>query len=863
MKLKIKMPLITVLVLTLLVSGSTPAFAAPTDVLPGKDAGDSAVKSPSPRQPTIAATNISTERSPDMAEISNYIKNTKMAKKADENEDDLPAGWAVHNPADTETMARVTWAKDDPRPGFYSIRLEWLSGGKYIAVQPELVKPLIGERPMILKAYPRTDAEGKAQFIVQCLDAAGKVIQEDKSTVIRTDRPVGNERDYTTLTIDFVTHPDTRNLRVYCANVGKGSVWFHYVTLAPDREKLQKMARFPFTVSCEPAEGNRFWNDGRAVLHSFRDSPSSISFAFWGDKSRVDNPRLVIEVPEGLAIPEAFNMDARPPVLHAKAEPTTEKISRDKAAYVRYIFPGPAALQGMQPTPYLDACLTMCFIPERYEEGKEYEIYYHAENGGDISPEKQATLRVLPPMPKTPNPKRFNGFLWDLEDINFYDMTLVEKVVRKYEEAHLAGRRRLSSGRDEINRVDQFLKGRGWLLFMVTGDYHFRLSEIKARDGEGKVYNDHRMGYCPTYVVTNKEFFETVVVPSTAQEIRNNKVEDGEAVYLDMEPGGVPRVVCFCERCRTHFAEKFNIPPGKVQTRRDILMNYPKEWGKYWTWLCDEIIRLHSEAVKRANPTLKNFMYSYALPFDNAEATENQLSNTPLDTRLNQKHLDLLGLSFYHTTGKHALDMIDINCKVLEKPVHMMPAMFGAGPFISAWGNIAEDSILSPSAMRMQILAAAASGAAGVQPYQGKLMDGMYFLKIDQAMSEIALLEDFYMDGKRRDADVSCEGLTDAALAGKRPILQRGWDNAVGMRAHKLGEKLLVTLFNFDGEKDVLLKLRIAGLDPGKWTAQNAINERDKSPLGGGQALTSAELAAGAPCLIPANDVLFVLIQKR
>ena len=797
-----------------------------------------------PRVPKTAAT--------DMFEFRNYIRNTRAVGPA--GEDGLPFGWSVHNPPQEETIGKVVWAKDDPRPGFHGLCVIWQGGGRYIAAQPELIKPVTGERPLKFQAYVKTTGEGKAYLIAQCINRAGKLIRQEKSKVIE------NAKDYVTCRLDFVSHPDTANLRLYCVNGGTGKVWFHWVILEPIMDAVKKMAQFPYTVSAEPAEGNRFWNNGEAVLHSFEDSPVSLSFAFWGDKSRLDEPELHVSVPAGLTIAEAFNMEPRKPVSHAKAEFTTEKITRDGAPYVRHVFPGPAALRRLRVTPYLLNHMTTCFIPKAGEKKREFKIYYRAENGGVRSVEKHFTLRILPPMKKTPNPKRFISHLWTVDDINFYDMGLVEKAVRRFEEAALAGRERFTAGREEIHRVDQFLKKRGWFLFFETGDYGFRLSKVRGIGADGKPAKSSRY-YCPTNAVTDMDFYEKVLVEDVRKYVETSRIEDGEYVFLDYEPGSIATKYCFCERCRKNFAKKFNIPLEKVQTRRDILMSYSKEWGQYWVWLSDNIIRLHVEAYKRANPSLKHLLYCYPIWFNDPKALQTKLFNSPLDTRLNQKHMDRLGLSFYHIYGKTAFDLLDVNTRVLKKPCFTMPLM---GTTTGYWGNFTDDEILSPAGMRQQVLIAATSGAAGVMPYQGKLMDGMCFLKIDQAMSEIAALEDFYMDGERVDTMVSFQGLT--SLQGRKPpkkLLTSGWADYTGIRAHRLGGSILVTVFNFRRDKDSVLKLRFSGLKQGNWRVVDAISKRPLGPARGDPSFTAARLAQGITCHIAAEDVIFVLLTRR
>jgi len=787
----------------------------------------------------------------DLFDTRDYIVNTRMAGPA--GAEGLPHGWTIHNPAEVETVGRAVWIEDEPRPGYYSIRLDWQGRGRYLAVQPELIKQITGERPFTLKAYPKTAGGGKAYFLVHCLDRRGKVVSEEKSSVIE------EAADYVTLKLDFVTHPQTHDVRVFCVNGGTGSVWFHWVSLHLNAEAARQLSDFPYTVSCEPAEGSRFWNDGKAVLHSFIDSPTSVSFAFWGDKSRLDRPQLVIDVPHGLRIPEAFNLEIRKPVSHEKAAFTTAELEGGDAPYTRYTFPGPAALKRMTPRPNHYNCLTLCFLPDQHVERREYDIYYHLVNGGKASAEKHVILRVLPAMARTPNPKRFKSHLWLVDDINFYDPALVEMAVRRYEEAALAGRRRWNSGRKEVLRINEHLKARGWFLFTKMGDWGFHKSRVMAVGEGGKTAKRGRWTFCPTWVATNDAFYDDVYVPSLRQHLQNAGTQDGEYVFLDFEPGSVARRYCFCDLCRTQFATRSGIPPEKIQTRADILRNYSKEWGRYWAWMCDEMIRRHVRAVKTVNPALRNALYCYALPFDQREATDTHIFYSPLDTRLLQRHMDILMLSFYHITGRHALYMMDINAKTLRQPTYTMPLTAGTGPFIVSWGHFTRDQILSPAGMRAHIIAAAASGCKGVIPYMGKIMDGMYFLTIDRAMSEIAALESFYLDGERADQTVSYEGLPSTGSE----TIQSDWGDYLGVRAHQLGNSRLITVFNFHRERGATIKLKVSGIEPGQWQLRDPIRNAPFSFEGREQLQTEDALAHGVTCRVAAEDVTFLLMARR
>ncbi|MDP6151837.1 MAG: hypothetical protein QF785_00570 [Phycisphaeraceae bacterium] len=780
------------------------------------------------------APDASTPSDPNNLDFRNLIRNTRMAGHWAKG--DLPPGWSIHNPADREAHAKVSWAQNDPRPGYYALQLQWLGGGRYVAVVPETVKSIAGNRPMKLVCYPRTHDGGRAMLIVECLNDAGQVIQEDRSAVIE------DADDYVTLNLDFVTHPQTRGVRIYCANIGAGSVWFHWVTLEPDAGAVFDTATFPFAVSCEPAEGNRFWNNDQAVLHSFIDSPTSVSFMFWGDKTRLDNPRLILEVPQGITIPEAFNQELRAPVNHENAAFTTEACTRNNEPHVRYVFSDPAVLRRLRVSPYTHNGLTLCFEPNRFAKGSEHIFYYYLSNGAQVTAARPVTLKILPPLAKTPNPRRFDAHLWTVDDINFRDMQLVERIVHKYEEAGLAGRVRWHENHPQVIRIDRLLKERGWFLFDQGGDHAFHESLFPAIDGDGKPSS---RWYCPSFVISDEAFYRDKIVPSLQRQITDIGIEDGEFIYLDYEPGSICTKVCFDERCRQLFAKRFDIPLDNIRTRRDILMNHSRQWGEFWAYLCDEIIRLHVKAVSEVNPTIGHAMYGYHLPFDNPQATANQLFNSPLDTRMNQKHMDRLLLSFYYTIGVEAIEAMDQNVRHLDKPVYMMPFMASTFPI---WANnFPDDLLLSPAAMRTQVHAAAASGATGIIPYHGRLMDAKYFQAIDRAMMEIAAVEDFYFDGKACHDRITVQRDDDGeslyAQVGQ-PLLGKDWRKSVAWRAHELDGQVLLTLFNFDHDHAAGIKV---DMDGASFTLSDPVRRRP--------ATDEPVQAADLKFFIPPNDV--------
>ena len=116
----------------------------------------------------------------------------------------------------------------------------------------------------------------------------------------------------------------------------------------------------------------------------------------------------------------------------------------------------------------------------------------------------------------------------------------------------------------------------------------------------------------------------------------------------------------------------------------------------------------------------------------------------------------------------------------------------------------------SPEMVRLQGLAAVASGADGVSYYFVQNFDGDYYPQLLRMRQDMARYEDFYVDGKRVDDRFDLSEMGE----GKVPmhmwpgvsveVPNPGWHYT----AHQLNGKILLTLFNFDKDNELLFKVK-------------------------------------------------------
>lgn len=735
----------------------------------------------------------------DIGDLGSLIRNSWMSKPGPG--DRMPAGWKRHDPPQYEGIGRLEWVKGDPRPEAHALKLTWLDGSPYVAVTPSLTRKLSGERSYVLQGYCKTQGAGKAMFVVECVDASGTIIQRDMSEAI------SDSTDYATLTYYFASPPATDTIRVYCVNSGRGAVWFHLVTLIVDSKTS---LGFPLAVSCEPADGRRFWNDDQPIIHSIANSPVSISFALWGDKSRLQHPSLVIDVPAALEIPEAFYCDFREPLAYRPVVFKKSKVERDGAPYVRYAIEDPMTTANLRAYPYYYNTIALCMTPGEYVPDKSYTFFYFLRNGNQRTRDRHAILKVLPPMAATPNPKRFETFSWRNLDIQFHHPQLLERVARKYEEAGMEGVLTIDCWPHE-ERFHAILAARNWNIHKkISHDYHW-LWEVKAERQDG---SKHDVIPCPSSAAHDPAFAEAM---TTYLKKQLACVRPGSRILIDIEPGSVGRRLCFCDRCRQSFAARYDLQPESIRAADDILTNHALQWGAFWSHNIAAISRLHYQAIKAVDPGFRYMQYAYPIWFNDPAAVERKLFDSPLDTRILDDFVDAHILSFYLINGKTHFDLFDINARELKKPVYAIQyCTIGIGFETPAYNT---DTLVSPREYRQQMIAVAASGGAGFVHYSGSFVDGTFFVSIDRAMREIAAVEDYYFDGTRVDEAVT--------VGGTGAVEAENVDRFIGVRAHRAGNDVLVTLFNFDNEPYAALKLTMDWLTDGVWTMRDPTRDGD------------------------------------
>ena len=783
-----------------------------------------------------------------MADEKNLLVNPGMQGAALET--GLPAGWQKMMVPGLETICDFSLSEGPA--GKPAIALEWKQGGPRFGVEPELKSLEPSGNGFEFSTMTKTSGSSDSTLIAVALDKDGKTVAEWKSSPLRSP-------DWKKNTLLFRVPDGTAKIKVSCFNEGQGTVFYSSAQLKKtDGAAIETV--FPMQAICMPAEIMKELNGGNAEFNTFVDRPCPLAFEFKGKAPGGKTNSFVIELPKGIRIQECFNAHSN---LRQEEIPEIEQIQRDGLDYCRHTFKQPKVFTILQPSWAWGRMVVMALLPDTPQfAGSRHRVYWHMESGDAKSPEASFVLNILPAMPKTPNPKNFPCVLWGMHDMDFNRPDVFAKTAELYEEAGMNFR--LARGTGPKAAKDAILEKRGWAMSAVVSDYtHSRWvvdcggwEKIKDKleycvREDGKTDKDR---ICPQYIIKDSAFI-SCLRDTIAGALGKCGLKNGEAVYLDIEPWE-PMEWCYCMRCRQDFADYCKL--DKTPEITAIKAKHRKDWRDFRCLNTAEVIRLHAEAIKATYPDAKIRDYDYVVNFNQPEF-RNAYTRVAKDPQLNEKHFDTHVSSYYHYLDKEAFDMIEVNAKNLAKEYWVLGAIDRSGSYLNA------KEVISPAQARMLILAAAASGGKGAGFYPGLHIDGTFFIAIDRAMAEIAVLEDFFMKGKRSEDKIRVDPLPYFAkkiqAGGKEiEIVRPQWKDFFGHRGHDLEGGRLVSLFNYAPDKKAFVKVSTQ-MPEGKYTVLEPISGKRFVPRAGKDFWDAAEVAGGFICDVPARDVRFLVVR--
>ncbi len=669
-------------------------------------------------------------------------------------------------------------------------------------------------------------------------DTHGDIVMSTQSNELKS---TGKWRQLTTL---FTVPKKAVSLQLICLNKGTGNVWFDDAELnSVAKSKIQ--TAFPVNFGCEPATGNAIWNNWRPVFSTFTNSPCTLTFDFWGNKSKLKNPLFVIELPSEITIAECFNSHGN--VQQPTMQPKLTDFIRNGKAWIRYSYLNPQALSMIKARPAFWRSISVLFKPNAdYTENREFPARAYVINNNKPGKVTNFYIKMLPPMKKSPNPKKFYVHLWANYDITVSNNKLFKKILTRFEEAGMTGRALHNWGREQLYEQDEICRSRGWKVYFTFGGNFIKksLKTTLNRNPAATNYKGKKTGQvCPS--ILNSAAGQDAITAAFIEQAKTKKLKAGDTVIFDYEPWQ-SHSWCFCPECRSRFSTFSGM--NKVLSAAEIRKAFSAKWTQFRLRDTNEISAKLAQIVKTYDFAIKTADYDYPINFTKP-GFESRFKSIPKDTRESDKYLDAHFSSFYYTLATEAFDMVDINRNVLKKAFFMLPLLTRyTDPRQSLYTRGAKCT-LSPKRIRMTILNCATAGGTGQSFWTGTKIDGQYFLAIDRAMSEIAQLEDIMAQGKRIDQQLQTE------LSWKSKTAPA---DSFRMRAFESKGNYLLCLFNYHPQQKIGAKLKFAPSGGDKWQVTNPITGKNYSSPFDNDYWTTAELKAGINTTIPPEDVKFI-----
>ncbi len=756
----------------------------------------------------------------------------------------LPEGWKIKMYQGLEADGNATIEKDAYLGG-NAIGLKWRSGARRFGVEADVREIAPGAAVYKISAALKTTDDAKALFGVGLFDAKGNKLDEIFSNPVTS-------ADWRTADFEFHTTPETAGIEIYCLSGETGAVYFANVSCRKlDREAAR--AALPLAARLQPVEWSKVWNGGKNEFTSFLEAPLPLSFHFKGRKDQLKEAALVLEIPAGLKLEDAFCMHTG---NYGREVPRVEKIKRPEGDYNRYIFEDIRPFKILQ-NEYGWARKLIVVIDSVDKTEKSHKVFWYLRNAGRQGPEETFDFRTAS-LPPGKLPKDFKIMRWETDDFLYSSDEVLQKAAQILEKSGMNMARRQPENFPRGAAINRMLNSRGWTFKIGTPDYlHPRffpreyLTRLQGKEELAvKADGSPKAGdFCPDYFTDDPEFGK-MFQEFLRDVIRRYDMQPGEMVCMDVEPWGTMDW-CFCERSRKKFSEKLKL--SHVLKTAEIKEKYSREWIEFRCGNTAKITRMHQEVVKRHFPQLILADYDYVANFKRSDYRSN-FSGVPKDPVMNESYFDLHIASYYHYIDKKAFDMIRMNSRALQKGYIPMCAIDQAGGYLTA------SEIINPEQARLMLLAAAVNGCAGFAIYPGLHLDGQYLRNFSRGMNEIAILEEYFKLGKQDVKEVSVTVRPyQIRKTANGELRFPHWNDHAAFAAIPKGAERLVAVFNYH-PKNIMFADINADLPKGNYAVFNPVNQTEYLPESGRRSWSETELKNGILIKVAPRDAGFVLI---
>jgi len=724
-----------------------------------------------------------------------------------EDGDAGPAGWTYAIWSSRPSRGALEWATE-AHSGVRAAKLVGLENAVKEPVRVLVSSPPIEVAPKLykLRGWYRTQGDARAhlQIPMYAEDFAKLRFRTPARDTIYRDLPPSET--WAPFEFDVNVKPGVRQIVLLLRASDVGAVWYDDVSfVAVEAPLLLKL------YAAEYGRGN--------VVPLVRGAPNFMRLMLIGDRKRIKGPaEIVLDLPEGTG--DFGLLGGGAPVV------------REGRNCTRFRVPiAPETLSQLRKT--LSHCSITVWL-DAADAPAEGAMFCRPVLDGQPLPEKQARIRVLPPFPSGPRPRRFHTlFCWSL-------FSTVPEVLRPavYDMMRQMG-------------VDHHLVYRepaGWAGYFT--------SRLKADGGTLWANIPHKYtkplrqeGWETRVTTAGKGFFD---------------LDDGhlrrlaphvDGVFWDWEPANAMHNPLWDHAATVaEFAKKEGLAPETLTEER-LKGEFREKFLEFRTWQLGQVMRLWGEYIHDLRPDLTIAIC--------------QGSGMPPDRNVDYKSYNdiprVVHLPMIYTSSSMSFARNVAGLRQYLPNAELFP--------MTCAGMVADSGWLAskpPRAIYFDYVNCALLGCLGCShwPNLDRGFDMEYVWEVSRAMRDIARVESYLFDGDRDPAGVVVEPLPESearikTATGEVLIVAPQWDKFALAFSFQLKDGLLAAVSNTHPEKPATVRVRAPDLAGAARFAYDPVTRVALLPAAG-EVWGQAELARGIMYEAPAATLgMIVLAPAR
>jgi carbohydrate binding protein with CBM4/9 domain/cellulose/xylan binding protein with CBM9 domain len=551
------------------------------------------------------------------------------------------------------------------------------------------------------------------------------------------------------------------------------------------------------------------------IFYLLDNDVSPLTVNYYGKANKDEKLNLIIETPPGaLVIADSAN----------KLRPVGQKISQ---GFIRYNLP---LLAGIVRNKLTDRSPHVLLLKATRDFKNGTMLRYYLTNGKSKTKIKSFKLTKISwpdtthRMPKNFDIETFYAFTLGVYGKNENISPLFKELAKTYLKGGIKGSTvvKASSERRTWLRKKTWQWGgmAGFTPGFVNKFYHGKISY--AFDKNGKAFS--RNSECITWMLDNdimKYINSSFLRYSTRLGGGDN---DFDWWIFNYEPHSKGWQNCVCPRCMKAFSTWLGVADSQINPDM-IETELKKKWQAFREQQNASIVEQVAKFIKKS---IKNKSLKFGL-CANPDSYWNPSVMDP--------YVDFHSPMIYYHHPATFFTTIQREVKRVSKPLR--PAVHVTQAGFAQW--------TSPSALKLMLLSTAVAGGKGMFIWQGiHSLGSLGLVKMREALNAIAVFEPYFEENKRADQTVK---VTPCAK-----------NQITGYTVHKLGQRFLVSLFNFNSEKSAKISIKFPAFNNKKYMFNLPLENITLLPAAkNSKALWSArDLQRGFILDLPASETRFL-----